>query len=172
MGGGASKHRNSEDLRTDGHKDILKIFTELTPDQTLTEGLLANIFPKRSLFTRCFIQWMESLSYKKNANRESFVFACEILSLDPEQVLKAEYKNHTFGHLEIFLHMTLLKMPNKIEQVTLEETTAYIDLILNFFMGDDIDGSEGREVIIAMITKRTEIENGPISYHTLLKSNK
>lgn len=172
MGVGESKNKRQDDLRTDGHKNILKIFAELCPDQTISENSLKSLIPNRSLFTRIFFQWMESLSYKKNANRESFVFACEILSLDPEHVLKEEYKNHTFGHLEIFLHMILQKMPNKIEQITIEETTSYVDLILNFFLGEDVDSSEGREVIMAMITKRTEIKEGPISHHILLKSTK
>jgi len=172
MGLSESKNKSHDDFRTEGHMIIIKIFAELSTDQTLTESALIKLFPNRTLFTKVFFQWMESLSYKNSANRESFVFACEILSLDSEQVLKEQYKNHTFGHLEIFLHMILQTMPNKIEQATSENVESYIDLILNFFLGDSIDPAEGKEAVMGMIAKRTEIANGPISHHILLKSPK
>lgn len=154
---------------TDFHRQTSKIFSETTTDQNLTLDDLLQIFPKRTLFCSNFLKWMQILSYKKTANKESFVFACEILSLDGEKVISTPYQNHSFLFLDVFFHMSVQKLPKDVVRVTAEELTNFADTLANFFFGDASQVPDLGQKFADVLFLQTSIAQDPVPYSMFAK---
>jgi len=54
------------------------------------------------------------LSYKKEANREGFLFGMELFLLKNDEILNDYFKNHSFNIIEIFIFIACSEKPYKI----------------------------------------------------------
>jgi hypothetical protein len=169
MGNNNEKQSSNDDSNNEYHRRFSLIYKDAFVDQVPFDEVLNQMFPKRKIFCLNFVKWMEMLSYKKTVNRESFTFACEILSIDSEFVIKEEYRKHSFSHLDLFLHLSVQRLPGKINLINIEEASNYLDVFINFLISDDVDPKEAKDSLMGMILKRTEIGDKSIPHETLLK---
>lgn len=124
------------------HRRVLQIYeTVLGSKKEIVPEDLEKLFPQRSEFCEKFTNWMKRLSYKHTANRESFIFACEVMLLDSELMLKEEYRRHSFNFIEIFLHMIVAKFPQQIEGVSQTDVMSFIRMFISLFLDDSKDNS-------------------------------
>lgn len=172
MGQQNSKPRRDTEILTEFHRGYSKIFSETTTDTCITTNDLLKIFPNRTLFCEKFRNWMTILSYKKTANKESFIFACEIFTLEGEKIISTAYKNHSFLFLDIFLHMCMQKLPNQISTVTLEDIQIFAETFANFFFQDDSKLLDLPSKIVDIVKNQTEIAKEPIFFNTVSKKFK
>ena len=133
MGVSTSKLSKEEEILTEYHRSYSHIYSQLTTEPLLTTTDLLKIFPKRTLFCNNFLKWMKILSYKKTANKESFIFACEVFTLDPEDIINPSYKNHSFVFVDLFMHMCLQKLPTEIEEINQTQLINFSETFVNFF---------------------------------------
>ena len=154
MGNSQSQsHTKTEELKQ-FHRQILGVYeTKLHSKKELAAEDLEQLFPNRVEFCRRFAAWMRKLSYKGTANRESFIFACEVMLLDSDMILKEEYKNHSFNFLELFMHMTMAKYPNEIETLSKADVLAFIKTLVNLFLDDTQESSLAVDVLDKMTLK-------------------
>lgn len=138
MGGTGSRVAEQSEELKNFHLKARKVYEEeLGNKEEVTAKDLLNVFPNRLIFCQAFVQWMKTLSYKGTANRQSFIFATEILLLDSNHVLKPEYKNHAFNFLEIFMHMVLSKLPQNIESISQQQVESFIAVLVNLFLDEN-----------------------------------
>ncbi len=130
---------------------------------------LMKVFPKRTLFCQNFIKWISILSYKKTANKESFIFACEIMSLEGETIISSAYRNHSFVFVDLFFHIALQKLPKDIDKVSIEELQNFSETLANFFFTDESTLKDLPQKIVDIGKIGTSIDKEPISYGLLLK---
>ena len=169
MGNSNPPPTSSQTILTDFHKDYSRIFSENTNQPNLTQKDLLKIFPNRTLFCKSFLEWMPILSYKKTANKESFIFACEIFTLEGEEIISTVYKNHSYIFIEIFFHMTLKKLPVEIAKVTLEEVINFAEVFTNFFFKDNHNLTDLPKKIVDLVRNQTDIKNQPVLFHVAMK---
>lgn len=136
------------------HKQVINIYeTTLENKKEVKAADLEALFPNRIELCKRFTEWMKKLSYKQTANREAFIFACEILLLDSEYVLKEEYKNHSFNFIEIFSYMVLAKYPNEILSINKNDVSDIIKAFISLFLDETKDTTMINEVLGRMANK-------------------
>ncbi len=103
----------------ESHYKIIELYRLYFPNKKqIDEQDLLKIFPGRKLFCQCLFKWMCILSYRKTANRESFLYAIEIFILDSSLLIKESYVNHSYSFIDIFMIMTLCIRPSELHKIT------------------------------------------------------
>ena len=170
MGNDNQKPKVEHSILTEFHKSYSKLYSEVSNDSILNINSLLKVFPKRTIFCKSLLEWMPILSYKKTANKESFIFACEILSLEGEEIISTVYKNHSYVFIETFFHMTLHKLPKEISDISYSELINFAQTFTNFFFTDDQDMVDLTNKVIDLIRLQSEIEKEPVNFNSVIKS--
>ena len=167
--GNSNSHLNENKELDEFHLKIKQLYTKnFDNKKELTIKDVNKLFPKRKLFCEKFHKWMCALSYRKSANRESLIFACEIFLLDSEKIVKEIYSNHSYNYLELFFHMILAKDPRKLPPITFNDLEVFIDCFLNFLLGD-INYSFTKNNLINMFKKRFNFNEQKIYIYPVVK---
>lgn len=98
---------------------------------------MVKFFKNRTFFSQAFYEWMKRLSYRKSANRESFLYASELFLIDSNDLLKEKYKNHSFNILEIMMIMARKNRYKVGQKLTHEEIQSFFDILFNLMYGDN-----------------------------------
>lgn len=158
MGNNNSQQKENKEL-DEFHLKIKELYLKnFSNKKELTIDDVNKLFPNRKLFCEKFHRWMCALSYRKSANRESLIFACEIFLLDSEKIVKEIYSNHSYNYLELFFHMILAKDPRKLPPITFNDLETFIDCFLNFLLGDR-DYSFTKKNFMNMFKNQFDFEN-------------
>lgn len=116
---------------------------------------------------------MKILSYKKTANKESFIFACEVFTLDPEDIINTSYKNHSFVFVDLFMHMCLQKLPTEIDEINQTQLINFSETFVNFFFKDENKMNDLAEKIADIVKIQTDIKTKGVPFRVVMKySNK
>ena len=170
MGNSKSKATEEESILTNYHRSYSRIYSEITVEPILTETDLLKIFPNRTLFCDNFLKWMKILSYKKTANKESFIFACEVLTLDPEDIIVTAYKNHSFVFIDLFMHMCLQQLPTEINEVSNAQLANFAATFVNFFFKDQNKVVDLSQKIGDIVRVQSDIQNKGVPFRVVMKS--
>lgn len=169
MGNSKPRRFSEPTILTEYHRRYSLIFSEHASSILMTVDDLLKVFPNRTLFCHNFHAWMQTLSYKKTANKESFIFACEILTLDSCDVISPTYKNHSFVFIELFLHMCLQKSPKENATVNQQQLINFAQTLTNFFFKDQNKLEDLAAKIVDIIKLQTNISSEPIPLAILIK---
>lgn len=144
---------------TKKHYYIIDLFKKISKGKTtlVWEDLL-DVFPQRSFFCRYFFYWISRLSYKKQANREGFIFAMELFLVRSERLLNDSFKNHSFNSIDFLIFISCFEKPYKIVSLQKKEVLDFVECFLNVFF---VDGTYDREleVVRRQFVKELDFES-------------
>ena len=169
MGNTNQKVVKKKTVVTDFHHRCSQIFSENSEKSSISAQELSRVFPSRTIFCQNFQKWMKVLNYTKTANKEGFIFACEILLLESDQIISTTYRNHSFVFIDLFMHMCLQKLPNEISTVTYSDLLNFAETLSNFFFKDDNKLKDLPQKMTEMITSQLNIKSDPVSYSSISK---
>lgn len=169
MGNTLKNNTESKTVFSETHKFFSQVYSDATPSPTMTLPDLLKVFPQRTLFCKAFLSWMPRLSYRNTANKESFIFANEILSMEGEEIISTAYKNHSYVFTDILFHVSLCKLPKEITTVTLEDTRLFAEVFANFMFKDDHKLTDLPSKIVDLVVAHTDIASEPVSFQIVTK---